>query len=940
MQVRFLSITSGFTRIGSLFVFFSLLCVGGYAQNILHGRLTDAENGEALTGATILLEGTGYGAKTDISGNYTIKNIPDGSYTLLAKYVSYQTKSELIILSKKVSLEKNITLDKSHKELKNVKIKASKKTNTERGVMTEIRNAQVVSSGVSAAQIAKAADRNAAEVIKRVPGVTIINDRFINIRGLNERYNEVWLNNATAPSAETDIRAFSFDVIPSGVIDRILVFKTPSAELPGNFAGGAVKIFTTSMPDKDALTFSYSSSYRNGSTFQPYYYTQRSKTDYLGYDNSYRVLPKDLPEYISKNDANNSIVTGSFKNNWEILKKNASPDQRFQINFQKHWQLNKRISIGNVSSASYSSTSTTYNVMRADYDSNALNYKSKDIQSTHAVQIAAMENLAIRFGNHKIEWKNLLNQSGKEMTTLRSNDLPGDVPYKYYAMGYMCKRTLLSQLAGTHQFEKSKIFYDWTLSYNNTYRNEPDLRRINYTQFISGNDTLYKAQVANVVDPIAGGGRFYQSLTENSFSLNHNVKRNFNMGKISLEMTAGNFIENRTRNFTARVLGYTIKPGFNAYNLTLLDIDTIFSPQNVRSEDQFKIDETTSLPDSYTASNFLLASYVASNIRVGDKLNVKIGARYEYNEQKLNSFTNLDSNSKVSLNLVTKFLLPSLNVSYNINKKQLIRFAAGQTLNRPEFREIAPFFFYDFDLRIGNYGSLYPTTYFPKGTYLKVAKVMNADIRYEWYGEQTDMFHVGVFYKHFTDPIQKVITSDYKGLTYINAKSATVYGIEMEARKSLSFIPWKEAKSFTAICNVTLQKSNLILPDFPNQLKESRLQGQSPYVVNAGIYYQNDSNKIQASLLYNVFGSRIFAIGSDFYGSTAEAPFHSLDAMLSYKINRYLSISGSIQNLLDQQTKLILDNNRNQKFEKSDATIKSYKMGSYFTLGARINLLK
>ena len=530
-------------KIYLLCVLFLIFLTSANAQNSLSGNISDKKNGLPIPNVYVSISGSEKFGKSDSTGKYVIDNIPDGNYDIVFNKAFYTSDSIKISFSNNEQIIKNIELKTKTGNIKSAKILAARKTNTEKSVILEIKNAQLLVSGVSGAQIAKAADRNAAEVIKRVPGVTIVNDKFINIRGLSERYNEVLLNNATAPSAETDNRAFSFDVIPSGVIDRILVYKTPSAELPGNFAGGTVKIFTTTLPDKDAFSIGYSTSFRNGSTGQNYVYTQRSNTDILGYDNSYRVLPNNVPTYINKNDANNSTITKSFANNWKLLSKTASPDQRFQINYQKLWKTKNNTCIGNVTSLSYTSTTAINEITRADYDSTAVNFKSLDKLYTHNVQIAAMENVAFKHKNTKIEFKNLLNQSGKESTTLRSNLLSTDANYKSFAMAYMSKRTLLTQLCGTHKFEHEKINYDWTLSYNNTFRNEPDLRRINYTQYYNGTDSVYKAQVANVVDPISGGGRFYQKLTENAYSFNHNVKRNFNVFHTVLELSAGNFID-------------------------------------------------------------------------------------------------------------------------------------------------------------------------------------------------------------------------------------------------------------------------------------------------------------------------------------------------------------------------------------------------------------
>ena len=340
-----------------------------------------------------------------------------------------------------------------------------------------------------------------------------------------------------------------------------------------------------------------------------------------------------------------------------------------------------------------------------------------------------------------------------------------------------------------------------------------------------------------------------------------------------------------------------------------------------------------------------VASFVCFNFPIGTRIKLITGVRYEYNKQSLQSFLNLDS---ISPSIITHFVLPSANLSVNINEKMLMRFAYGETVNRPEFREWSPFYFYDFEFNSGNYGSLFPTVFYPNGNVLKVATIHNVDVRYEWYPEYGDMIHVGGFFKYFKNPIQQVITptggSDSKAFTYINGDHAYVYGVEVDLRKNLGFLDGKSSKhimsGFSLVFNAAYINSQLTLPNLTNLVTTTKLQGQSPYVVNAGLYYQNDTLGLSASLLYNVFGPRIYAIGNSGYGNIGEAAKNTLDFSISKTFFKKLTVTFAIQDLINQASRLVLDIDRNNKFQTKgpDRDILNYKTGRYYTLGLKFRM--
>ncbi|MBI3511049.1 MAG: TonB-dependent receptor [Bacteroidetes bacterium] len=919
------------------------------------GTISDKVTGELLGGAVVFIDSTSVGKKgtsSDFDGNYKITGMPIGIYKIRFSAQSYKTQliTGVEIKSGQKNIVLNVVMEPSTVMDSEVVIKEIRISNTESSVAAEMKNEDKAVSVIGGAQISKSQDRDASEVVKRIPGVTIIDNRFIMVRGLSERYNSVWLNDAGAPSMETDKRAFSFEMIPSGMVDRILIYKTPSPELPADFAGGMVKIYTKAFPEKNYLSVNYQNSFRAGTTGKTFYYNLGSSMDKFGIDNGYRNMPDGSPDYFNRSSATNTQQTLAFHNDWGILSKGAIPDQRFSLMYAAPIHLKNGILFGNTFGVSYSNVFTTYQIHRQDWDSLTQTEDYADIQSTQTVRTNAIENFSMLFGNNKLEFKNLINSQGRSWVTQRVSNYLDGPSEKSYAEGYENRLIYSSQLVGDHKSKNGKTEYNWTAGFGYTERNAPDLRRITYAKARTAGDSMYSAQVAPIVDPIHGGGRFFAWQNERVYSFNQNFRHTFYIGgdsaknRFHFDVNIGTYAEYKSRQFIARVIGYTINPSQTAYYLKFLPIDQIFSPENIGGTG-FKMDEITSASDKYTAQNLQVAEYTSLSLPIGKKIKIVGGTRYEFNQQALQSFVNQDS---INPKITTKFLLPSVNATYNFNEKTLIRLAYGKSLNRPEFREWSPFYFYDFDFLAGTYGSLYPTVLAPQGQVLKVAQVDNYDARFEFYPGLADYIQFGVFYKSLKDPIQQVILnsggSDSRAFSFINADYAFTEGIEFDMRKNLAvfdtIFQTQTFGNFNVVANFSLIKSRLYISGIQNQAASNPLQGQSPYVVNGGIYYQNDSIGFQASLLYNVFGPRLFLVGALNYANIGELPRQSLDISVSQKIWKCFSLTFGIQNILDQHVRMVQDTNRNGKFEKNgmDEEIMGYKLGRYFTAGIKVNL--
>ena len=922
-------------------VLFVLSTVTAIAQDggTIRGTIKDSKTKEDIIGATILVQGINKGAATDINGFFSFGKLPVGSYSLKISFVGYESKIyEGVKVAANQVTELNLSLAEESATLAEVKVVAQKLTNTEQSVISEIKAAQLVVSGISAAQITKTLDRTAAEVVKRVPGVTIFGERFINIRGLNERYNTVQLNNAFAPSMETDVRSFSFDIIPAGQIDRILVFKSPSAEIPGEFAGGVVKIFTKSIPENNFLTLDISSAYREGTTGSAFFATKNANMAWTGFDQGYFDLPKSFPinrsALINTGASGIDAIGASLKNNWVPVESNAMPDMRASLAGGLKFDLGS-VRIGNVTAVNYSNTRSIFKMERNDWGYSNIQttgepdeiFNYVDNQYSNAIRLGVSHNWSARFaGGSVIEFKNLFNQLANTQYIQRSGFDNGS-NWDIRSFDQVFRGIYTGQLTGRHEFQEGSLKTDWMVGYNSAYRNQPDYKRFRYNVDGSSSSLF----IPNGAAQTFLLGRTYINMDESSYTAAFNLDKRIKVGdEKELDFKAGLFYEDKVRDFGARNIGYVKStPSFQ----TTLPIDQLFSPQNFNSRTGIKIDEQTNPNDSYNATNNLFAAYVSANYALGKKFNAIVGVRAEQNSQKLNSADLVGK--AINYDNTRLDVLPSLNLTYNFTEKSLLRLAYGKTLNRPEFRELAPFSFYDFVNNRTVSGN--PT--------LKNAEIQNFDFRYEFYPTPTELVSIAAFYKDFTNPIEVVFASGANPiLNFSNAKSAYSTGIEAEFRKNLNANQPNTILGRTSfVFNGTYIFSRVKLDATvaKDQSDNRPLQGQSPYIVNAGLNYNDAKKGLQLNFNYNVIGKRIFAVGNNFgspYPDWFEMPRNVIDFSFSKQLTKAIMLKGGVSDILNQGNTILQDGNQDQVFDRNqDQTIQNYAPGRVASLGLIIS---
>jgi len=930
-----------------LFLFFFAITAAVLAQNgTIAGKVIDLKTREAVIGGNAVIEGTSVGAATDLDGNFTIPNVKPGTYSIIVSSITYKTqtvKDVVVEPGKKTTLE--ITLAEDVAELEEVIVTAKKEISTDLNLLRSIRDSKLVVSGISSEQITKLPDRDVAQIAQRVPGVTIVDNRFVIIRGVPERYNQVMINGAIAPSTEIDRRSFSFDMIPAGAIDQMLIYKSGTAELPGDFAGGVIQLVTKQPSYEPFTSVGLTFGYRTNTTFQDHLSSNGSDTDMLGFDNGFRAIPDNFPttsQLISsaKNSSLRARAGKSLTNNFDYNTRKAPVDMGFNFALSRNFNVG-RVKFNNLTAISYSNSYQHYQSEFLRYNeftetTAAKRFEYKDNFYSNDVRVNLMHNWLIELNaKNKFEFKNLFVQLGEHETTLRTGDDKIQNPNfdrTNYAYHYLSRSIYSGQLDGTHELGDGSSKLNWVLGLNYIKRNEPDYRRFRTyrDKTFAGTEEPYTMQL-----PAAGNvfetGRFWSDLTDIGYSNGLNFEKKFAAAgeKKAPVIKAGYYAEYKTRSFNARYINYQY-PNTADFDQTIgqelsrLPLDQIFAPENIKRSNGFVIEEGTQRQDSYEGTNLLGAGYVSGTMPFG-KLDVTAGFRGEYNIQTITARTNV---GLINIENPIFAALPSLNTAYNLTDRSLIRAAYGRTVNRPEFRELAPFLYYQFEYEAAIVGS-------PD---LKTAFIDNIDLRWEMYPNPGELISIGGFYKKFTDPIETYlsITTENPQLYYGNAPEATSWGVEFEFRKSLASLGVSRFLRNTSVnLNAAYIQSNVdVGTAATNQIQNRPLQGQSPYIINVGLYYNDPETGFSVNTAYNVFGPRIFSVGDKIFPSWWEMPRQSLDFQIAKIWQRRFETKLNIQNLLNAATRLYQDNNNDNEIKvDQEALIQRYQVGTQFSVG-------
>lgn len=925
---------------------------------ILTGKITDELTKEALFGVKIIVQGAARGAVSDGDGIYTINALPEGKYTLELRYEMY---NNLVLTDISIKngekLTLNIPMSKVALEMEVVTItaKVNKESNTE--MLRLQRNSATVVDGINAETFKKTPDSKASDVFKRISGASVQDNRFVIVRGLNDRYNFALINGAPLPSSESDRKAFSFDIFPSNMLDNLLITKTANPENPGEFSGGIVEINTSEPKDKNFQSIQIGGTYNTITTFKDFKTYEGSATDFLGLGAYARALPTGLPstaDYANSLNVDKANFAKMLTPAWSTTSRMALPNMSLQYSLGRYFALKGEKAISFVAAYSYAKNWSTYQQIRREFEESAASVVQR-MELTDTVYATNVLNSAlfnVKFSlkpKSYIAFKNMYSISADDKVNVRKGVREMDNDPKQFERAtnfwYTQSNLYTGQLLGKHEF-KDKNTVNWTLGFSDVNRQVPNLRRIVYRKYASTEDDPNEQYVAVVQNngsiPTAAGNMFWSNLKERIYSARYEYARKIGKNENwKNEVKVGGWNQFRNRDFKSRNFGFSqYKPQGGMFNsdLLLLPEDQIFSSDNLGLIEPgiggFKLDEVTNVDDSYNAYSLLNAGFAMLDTKWKDKIRFVGGMRLESYYQNF-QYTEFGSNRDQVIDTNVIDFLPSANLIYSPTKKLNLRAGYSRTVSRPEFRELAPFAFYDFI--IDNIISGDP--------YLKRALITNTDLRADYYPGAGQSISVSGFYKQFQNPIELINRTGTSGapeLYYSNVRSVVNLGIEFEYRINLGIFAPKDSSSFlncfTVYTNTSIIRSRVDLSDFVGSGGERPLQGQSPYIVNAGVFFTNPKKDWAVSASYNVVGQRIYIVGNVQEPSVWENRRHVIDLQVAKTFGEKFELKFNVKDLLAQKLIFFQDLNGNRKYDANqDNTWQEVQFGRNISLSLKYN---
>jgi outer membrane receptor for ferrienterochelin and colicin len=862
------------------------------------GRVIDADQGTPISGAVVELLGVtpSKAATSGLDGRYNLLGVPAGTVTIKVRLIGYAAKSVTgIALAAGAIVTQDVSLEPESIQLQELSVTAAAEKGSVASALSEQRQAVNVVNAVTAEEIRRSPDGDAAAAVQRVSGVTVQDGKFVFVRGLGERYTTTSLNGARIPSTEPERKVVPLDLFPAGLLEGISTSKTFTPDLSGDFSGAEVNIKTREFPADRQVTFSIGTAFNTRVTGKDIWRPRNAGLEWLALGSRDRRLPGpvrtagDFDPAPAQPQVNTMV--NSLRNAWSPIAGKGQIGSSMGMSVGGSDPMFGH-PVGYLVSLSYS----------YEPDVRDEQVRANAQPGNQPGQVNEIDRYTGQTGRGSVLWGGLLNLSTNlgasskvAMSTSYNRSADNDSrmetgvsenlgqPLQVGRLRYVERSALSTQLTGEHQLAlKHQI--DWSAAYSRVTRDEPDRSEIVYT-LETGQSPAWLS-VSN-----EGAVRTYADLNE------HNVQ-----GALNYKLTFGGKARPHAFRFgglyratdrTADNNAYSISGNMNLASQQLAP-EEIFDGRFANPADEVFRMTPLSQGGSYTAEDRLAAGYTLLQLYLGRKVEVVAGARLE--NSRVTVRTQPTIGSPVEATPEYTDVLPSAAVNFLLSEKHQLRFAASQTLSRPEYRELAPV----------QYREVIGAENVVGNPDLKRALIQNLDARWEFYPSPAEVMSVGLFYKHFTDPIEQVYlgTSGTRIISYLNAESARNIGVELELRKNLGSVsPKLQPWSFFA--NATLMDSKVTIDAQGLAINSERaMVGQAPYVVNGGLSYLSTSGRWSGTLLYNVVGRRIVSAAENPLPNVYEEERHSLDFSLRFPVTGGLTGKVDARNLLDNETRL------------------------------------
>ena len=913
MQLNFL--------LNSFLLFFTPFFLLG--QVGITGTVIDGDFNEPLPFANILIKETGDGVTSDFDGKYSFE-LEQGIYTLQFSFVGYETKivTQIQVKGNEFTIT-DVVLNSIAQGLEEVIVTVEASRNTDASVLEIQRKSASLLDGISAQAFRKIGASDIAGAVKSVPGVSVQGGKYVYVRGLGDRYSKSILNGVDIPGLDPDRNTLQMDLFPTNMLSNVLVIKSARADLPADFTGGVIDIITKDFPSKEEFSVSLNMGYNPDMHFNDNYLTyQGGSTDFLGFDDGSRKnkIANSLlgnafdPRLNSAESTLNLVnrVSNQFDPQMAPKVSNSGMNFGLGITYGNQFNFENGNSIGVLGSLSYKNEQTVYentqdNLYNFSPDKSVLNFEQNRIQygtiGGNNIILSGLFGLTYKTKASKYKFNGLHIQNGESTSgsfrqLTRFSDF---VDFNKFNLEYNERSISNGMFSGLHNLNKYNLKLEWTLSGTLAKVHDKDVR----------NTTFQDEEGVFSFQENTQPKRIWRTLDENNLVAKIDFTKKIEFLNSDAILKFGLFGSSKERDFSIAQFSvssnYTSQSDWDNYGG---DPNQIFNPNNLigpnNDEGTYINPQTTIIQDAniFNAKQQNIAAYISNEFNFSEKFKSIIGLRLEdyqvfytgENSQLGQVFNNENIISNINL-------FPSVNVIYNLKENKNLRLAYSLTTARPSFKEAS----------IAEIFDPLSNLFFIGNIDIRPTYIDNFDIRYEAFGENSQLFAISAFYKNLTDPIEiAFVAASFSNYKPLNLETANVFGLEIELRKDLSTL-------FSILENWRINfNGSYIISDekySEDELKLRRLglregqtlgtsrplQGQSPYLINLGVEYNNQEKGFQGGLFYNVQGKTLQVVGNGFYPDVYTMPFNSLNFNVIKQLKKNRTLTFKVTNLLNDK---------------------------------------
>lgn len=909
------------------------------------GTIYDTEANDILPFANVMVKGTNTGTTSDFEGDYSLELDP-GTYTIVFSFIGYETVevADVVIKANEVTTL-NMNMKSSAGALDEVVITTTTARDTEAAVLNMQKNSVNLSDAISSQTFSKIGASDVSSAVKTVPGVSVQGGKYVYVRGLGDRYTKTILNGMDIPGLDPDRNTLQMDLIPTNILDNILVVKSSTADLPADFTGGIVNIITKDFPTREEYSVSGSLTYNpsmhlNSDFLQ---YSDGSQTDWLGFDDGSRDLPISRNQQIPRpfeNDGALTRITQRFNETMAPIRKSNFMDYSAAATAGNQYDVGDN-KLGYIAALSYKNYTEYYD----DYQTNSylkprstneFELRPNRIQSGQVGQenvlLSGMAGIAYKTERSKYQLNALHIQNGESSAGNFNENIyvSNATELKRQSVAYTQRSITNLLLSGKHTNEDATWTVDWKIAPTLAKVQDKDVR---ITAFEYNPDTdTYSIRPSSSESPT----RIWRDLEEKDLSGKLDLIRDHQLFNKDAKLKFGGAYTYKNRDFSIDqyqvLIDGAISSRFEGDANQILDDANVWTA--ARGEGSY-INGSYEPANTYSSYTTNGAAYISEEFNISEKLKTILGVRFEKFDLFYTGQNNLGDEVYNDEHVIDKAdLFPSANFIYALKEDTNLRLSYSRTTARPSFKEASIAQIYD------------PLTnrVFIGNLDIKPTYINNLDLRYEAYGENAQLFAVSAFYKKFTDPIELSTYSDFTADNFQprNVNDATVLGAEVELRKNFDFIS-EDLKYFGANLNVSVIDSKVNMDRSPNGEYESRkrnlrdgesfdgtrdLQGQSPYLINVGLDYNNPNSGLQAGVFFNTQGKTLELVGLGTVPDVYTMPFNSLNANLSKTFGEHSTLSLKVSNLLGDDIE-----SRFQSYGAEDQIFSKRNPGTAIKLG-------